>query len=285
MLAPATPFVITSKCHDSTFRAVRSDLCTRSRLGRLFAVLQRWPRRRLPCVRRRAATPGQRRAAGASTSDSAAATPVIAAMFDGMGKDATVAVKVVASGDDDNPTAKLDYTWTFGPGRTFGYEADATAAKAGDDWHVQWSPTVLHPKLRAGMTFQFSDDKNFLTPVVDRDGQPLLSWQTIGVVDADARSPRLRRPVGRGRTAIRRHHDRGFDQRPVQGHAGRHRHRDQAPRTGSGAGGRPTGGDSRRRGEQAGCAADGEPATCPRPPSTAFRRCGRRRSTRPRVGR
>ena len=121
-------------------------------------------------------------AAGASTSDSAAATPVIAAMFDGMGKDATVAVKVVASGDDDNPTAKLDYTWTFGPGRTFGYEADATAAKAGDDWHVQWSPSVLHPKLRAGMTFQFSDDKNFLTPVVDRDGQPLLSWQTIGVV-------------------------------------------------------------------------------------------------------
>jgi hypothetical protein len=121
-------------------------------------------------------------AAGASTSDSAAATPVIAAMFDGMGKDATVAVKIVASGDDDNPTAKLDYTWTFGAGRTFGYEADATAAKAGDDWHVQWSPSVLHPKLRTGMTFQFSDDKNFLTPVVDRDGQPLLSWQTIGVV-------------------------------------------------------------------------------------------------------
>ncbi len=41
---------------------------------------------------------------------------------------------------------------------------------------------MLHPKLRQGLTFQFSDDKNFLTPVVDRDGQPLLSWQTIGVV-------------------------------------------------------------------------------------------------------
>jgi cell division protein FtsI/penicillin-binding protein 2 len=33
------------------------------------------------------------------------------------------------------------------------------------------------------MTFQYSDDKNFLTPVTDRDGQPLLTWQTIGVVD------------------------------------------------------------------------------------------------------
>ncbi|MDT5064539.1 MAG: hypothetical protein QOK02_694 [Mycobacterium sp.] len=121
-------------------------------------------------------------AAAASTTDSASATPVIAAMFDGMGKDATVAVNVVAAGDD-NPTAKLDYTWSFGPGRTFAYEADATAVKAGVDWHVQWSPQVLHPKLRPGMRFQFSDDKNFLTPVIDRDGQPLLSWQTIGVVN------------------------------------------------------------------------------------------------------
>jgi hypothetical protein len=121
-------------------------------------------------------------AAAASTTDSASATPVIASMFDGMGKDATVAIDVVAAGDD-NPTAKLDYTWSFGPGRTFSYEADATAVKAGDDWHVTWSPQVLHPKLRPGMTFQFSDDKNFLTPVIDRDGQPLLSWQTIGVVE------------------------------------------------------------------------------------------------------
>jgi hypothetical protein len=122
-------------------------------------------------------------AAAASTTDAASATPVITAMFDGMGKDATVTVNVVTAGDDDNPTAKLDYSWSFGPGRTFAYEADATAVKAGDDWRVQWSPKLLHPKLAPGMTFQFSDDKNFLTPVLDRDGQPLLSWQTIGVVN------------------------------------------------------------------------------------------------------
>jgi hypothetical protein len=122
-------------------------------------------------------------AAAASTTDAASATPVITALFDGMGKDATVTVNVVTAGDDDNPTAKLDYSWSFGPGRTFAYEADATAVKAGDDWRVQWSPKLLHPKLAPGMTFQFSDDKNFLTPVLDRDGQPLLSWQTIGVVN------------------------------------------------------------------------------------------------------
>src|SRR4051812_6432919 len=74
-------------------------------------------------------------AAAASTTDPTSASPVIASMFDGMGKDATVAIDVVAAGDD-NPTAKLDYTWSFGPCRTFAYQADGTAVKAGDDWHV-----------------------------------------------------------------------------------------------------------------------------------------------------
>lgn len=120
-------------------------------------------------------------AAAASTDDPAAATAAITAMFDGMGKDAAVTVAVGESGDD-NPTAKLSYAWSLGADRTFGYDATATAAETGDDWRIKWSPTVLHPKLGPGLTFQFSDDKNFLTPVVDRDGQPLLSWQTIGVV-------------------------------------------------------------------------------------------------------
>jgi hypothetical protein len=120
-------------------------------------------------------------AAAASTDDAAAANPAITAMFDGMGKDAAVTIKV-DSAADEQPTAKLGYTWSFGPGRSFGYEATATAVKSGDDWRVKWTPTLLHPKLRPGVTFQFSDDKNFLTPVVDRDGQPLLSWQTVGVI-------------------------------------------------------------------------------------------------------
>ena len=44
-------------------------------------------------------------------------------------------------------------------------------------------PPACIPKLGPGVSFQYSDDKNFLTPVVDRDGQPLLTWQTIGVVN------------------------------------------------------------------------------------------------------
>ena len=120
-------------------------------------------------------------AAAASTDDPKAATAAITSMFDGMGKDATVKVDASQSGGDEK-SAKLSYTWSFGPNKTLHYDATATATQSGDDWRVHWSSTALHPNLQPGMTFQYSDDKNFLVPVTDRDGQPLLTWQTVGVV-------------------------------------------------------------------------------------------------------
>jgi hypothetical protein len=120
-------------------------------------------------------------AAAASTDDPTAATAAITSMFDGMGKAATVKVGTSQSGDDDK-SGKLGYTWSFGPEKTLQYEVTATATQSGDDWRVHWSPAVLHPKLESGKSFQYSDEKNFLTPIVDRDGQAILSWQTVGVV-------------------------------------------------------------------------------------------------------
>jgi Penicillin binding protein transpeptidase domain/NTF2-like N-terminal transpeptidase domain len=120
-------------------------------------------------------------AAAASTDDPNTASAAITSMFDGMGKDAAVKVDASKAGDDEK-AAKLSYTWSFGLNKTLRYDATATATQSGDDWRVHWSPTVLHPKLSPGMTFQYSDEKNFLTPVTDRDGQPMLTWQTVGVV-------------------------------------------------------------------------------------------------------
>ncbi|MCV7132601.1 penicillin-binding protein [Mycobacterium hodleri] len=120
-------------------------------------------------------------AAGATTDDQGAATAAITSMLNGMGKDATLTVGLSKPGDDDK-TGRLAYSWSFGPNKTLTYDATATATQSGDDWRVHWETTVLNPKLQPGMTFQYSDDKNFLTPVTDRDGQPLLTWQTIGVV-------------------------------------------------------------------------------------------------------
>jgi hypothetical protein len=120
-------------------------------------------------------------AAAATTDDANAAGPAITSMFDGLGKDAAVTVDVATTGDDDD-NAKLSYSWSFGPDKALRYDATATATKSGDDWLVHWDTTVLHPNLLPGRTFQYSDDKDFLTPVTDRDGQPLLTWQTLGVV-------------------------------------------------------------------------------------------------------
>lgn len=130
----------------------------------------------------------QRKDAGVAanaTTDPSAANPVITSMFEGLGGNAavTVAASEIENGDDEQNRGTLHYVWTFGEGRTLEYDAGVTAAKVGDDWRVQWSPTDLHPKLSNGLSFQYSDDKNFLTQVVDRDGQPLMTWQTIGVVN------------------------------------------------------------------------------------------------------
>ena len=121
-------------------------------------------------------------AAANDTDNADQATPVLKAMFEGMGTDATVDIKSTVGDGDNKASATLTYTWSFGPGHQFSYDTTATATKVGDDWRVHWAPTVLHTKLRPGVSFQFSQDKALLTPVVDRDGQPLLNWQTVGVI-------------------------------------------------------------------------------------------------------
>lgn len=120
-------------------------------------------------------------AAAAQTTDPAAATPAITAMFDGMGKAAAVHVET-AQIDGDETGETLKYRWTLGPGREFSYDTTGTATQNGDDWRLTWSSALLHPDLQPGMTFQYSEDADLQTPVLDRTGQPLMTWQTVGVV-------------------------------------------------------------------------------------------------------
>lgn len=124
------------------------------------------------------------KAAAQQTDDPAAAEPVIAAMFDGMGADAAVRVETApVDGADADQT--LTYRWTLAPGREFGYEATGTAEQSGDAWRLGWSPALLHPDLKPGMKFQYSEDSELQTPVLDRTGQPLMTWQTVALVNLD----------------------------------------------------------------------------------------------------
>lgn len=122
--------------------------------------------------------------AAAQTTDPAAAEPAIKSMFDGMGDAASV--KVGAEPEDgDESGATLKYQWSWGEGHDFAYDATGTATKTGDNWRISWAPTLLHPDLRDGLRFQYSTDSDLQTPVLDRTGQPLMTWQTVGVISLD----------------------------------------------------------------------------------------------------
>lgn len=121
------------------------------------------------------------RAAAAETTDPAAAEPVIEAMFAGMGQDASVSASPVpVEGTDTEFT--VDYRWSFGPDREFSYDTDGEVIQADGDWRITWSPALLHRDLEPGLNFQFSQDSDLQTPVLDRAGVPLLTWQTVGVI-------------------------------------------------------------------------------------------------------
>ncbi|WP_135459356.1 penicillin-binding transpeptidase domain-containing protein [Mycobacterium sp. DL99] len=122
--------------------------------------------------------------AAAQTTDPASAEPAIKSMFDGMGDAA--AVKVSAEPEDRNESgATLKYQWSWGEGHDFAYDTTGTATKTGDDWRISWTPTLLHRDLRDGLRFQYSTDSDLQTPVLDRTGQPLMTWQTVGVISLD----------------------------------------------------------------------------------------------------
>lgn len=120
--------------------------------------------------------------AAEQTSDPAAAEAAIKSMFDGMGDAASV--KVSAEPDEQNG-ATLKYQWSWGEGDDFGYDTTGTTAKTGDNWLITWAPTLLHRDLRDGLRFQYSTDSDLQTPVLDRTGQPLMTWQTVGVISLD----------------------------------------------------------------------------------------------------
>lgn len=122
--------------------------------------------------------------AAAQTTDPAAAEPAITSMFDGMGDAASVKVSAEPE-DGDEAGATLKYQWSWGEGHDFAYDATGTATKTGDDWRISWTPALLHPDLRDGLKFQYSTDSDLQTPVLDRTGQPLMTWQTVGVINLD----------------------------------------------------------------------------------------------------
>ncbi|CAN5857317.1 penicillin-binding transpeptidase domain-containing protein [soil metagenome] len=119
--------------------------------------------------------------AAAQTTDPVAAEPVIAAMLDGMG-DSTVVTASPHPVEGEENAFTVDYRWSFGPDREFDYDTEGDVTKSGDDWRITWSPQLLHMDLQPGQNFVYSQDSELQVPVLDRTGQSLFSWQTVGVI-------------------------------------------------------------------------------------------------------
>ncbi|WP_439031216.1 penicillin-binding transpeptidase domain-containing protein [Gordonia terrae] len=157
---------------------------------------------------------GDADAAAALTNDPAAARVAISSMFDGMG--ATPKLSVTGElVDDKKVSGTLDHRWQIRD-RAVAYQTSVVLADTDSGWRLQWQPSVLHRQLRNGDTFSYSDDRAYRTPVLDTSGRPLMTWQTVTLVDlqraqlgsAEALARALR-PVEAGMTAagIRKNFD------------------------------------------------------------------------------
>ncbi|WP_168705102.1 penicillin-binding transpeptidase domain-containing protein [Gordonia paraffinivorans] len=122
-------------------------------------------------------------AAAGLTDDPPAARAAIQSMFDGMGSKPKLSVSADLV-DDKQVTGTLEHRWQIRDD-TVEYQTDATLVDSGSGWRIRWQPAVLHRHLRDGQTFSYSDDRAYRTPVLDVNGQPLMTWQAVSLVDLD----------------------------------------------------------------------------------------------------
>ena len=151
-------------------------------------------------------TSGDAAAAAALTDDPVAATATLTGVWG-----ALVPVSVAASRTElvapppgatavDEP---FTLTWDLGSGRSWTYGSVLRLVKHEAGWRIRWQPAIVHPRLPAGHGLAVRD----LTgrpAVLDRAGEPLLTWSATGPAAArPAVAPLLLPAMGRvatGRT-------------------------------------------------------------------------------------
>ncbi|MFL6122384.1 penicillin-binding transpeptidase domain-containing protein [Actinophytocola sp.] len=91
-------------------------------------------------------------------------------------KSVTAQVKDVAKTDNAaTATATYRLTWDLGQNRTWSYDAHFELQSGDGAWRVHWTPTVIHPKLAQQQAIAVQGQQPELAPVLDRDGNLVLS--------------------------------------------------------------------------------------------------------------
>lgn len=137
-------------------------------------------------------------AAAALTTEPEAAEQSLSASLDGMGRPAISAETTGDDGRPDRDPVPVEITWELGaPGadgaageedeadaqsRTVTTRGEARTVEVGDEWKVQWAPTVLDTRLTEGGRLTFAEELDWETDILDRTGEPLMQWMPVTVV-------------------------------------------------------------------------------------------------------
>ncbi|MFP5220463.1 MAG: penicillin-binding transpeptidase domain-containing protein [Actinomycetes bacterium] len=131
------------------------------------------------------------------STDPAAAQQAYSAAVAGLGEALPEVHVLGVERDGDSGTARLQWTWPFGPdGWT--YETTLPVAADGDDWVAEPELTAVHPQLADGATLDAERVQPERAPVLGRDGTPLVT--ATPVVDVGVQPSRTTDPAGLART-------------------------------------------------------------------------------------
>ena len=128
---------------------------------------------------------GDDRGAAALTSDPAAAGAALAANRRGLdGARVRASTQDVAkSGDTARATVRL--SWNVPGIGAWSYRTRIALERRDGHWKVVWAPTVVHPRLTAGRRLGTVRDADARAPILDRQGQPLVTARQVVRIGLD----------------------------------------------------------------------------------------------------
>ena len=124
--------------------------------------------------------------AGAQTDDPAATAAKLNEVWLALGSPGINADRTKPAEVADGVTTletEFRVVWTLSVGQ-WDYTNPLSLAKVNGQWKVHWSPALLHPRLTADRRLAIVGQTG-QPAVLDRDGNPLLVWQTGGAKAAD----------------------------------------------------------------------------------------------------
>lgn len=148
--------------------------------------------------------------AAALTTDPAAAEGALTEIIPSITRPTLAAETPDGDRRPDSEPVKIEFTWDFGtagqddddgadaeasPDESEGDKADESGAartvttsgearttKVGEEWKVEWAPTILDTRIAPGGYVSFQELLDYDTDVLDRTGAPLMQWTPVTAV-------------------------------------------------------------------------------------------------------